>query len=307
MAGAYKNDSYRTSGGTPAANAFKKAREVLSTAPHTAPDGQIYHQAVIYIGDGMANYFLDSGVNNADDVCPDVNPVSLRWVTVRCQTGVTASGKLRPITAMIDQANQLKQENPYTTIYAIGMAGVNPTGISEVASSPDDFFTANDSQTLKSTLFQIKGLEGKHCIEAGASGSGYVDSIQPQHYAELLPPYDTPAGVYGYMYLYDANGQPLPPEQHKVPVVQEMIGGSSRLTWSLPPEHGLAPGNYIATAWIGYKGDDGVSRVYDTFLDPTTKIYVKSMPFVVRPSSTEVVVDRFYLDLDPAAGVCSAP
>ncbi|HEU5013208.1 MAG TPA: hypothetical protein VFT66_11790, partial [Roseiflexaceae bacterium] len=59
MAGAYKNDSYRTSGGTPAANAFKKAREVLSTAPHTAPDGQIYHQAVIYIGDGMANYFLD--------------------------------------------------------------------------------------------------------------------------------------------------------------------------------------------------------------------------------------------------------
>ncbi len=280
-AGTYNNDPYRTQGGTPGADGLQEASKSLSIAPSTAPDGRDYKPVIIYLTDGMANFFLDgSSPNNADDICGDVSPVSARWVTAKCQTGTTASGKLRPISAMIDQANKIKQSNSDVVLYTVGMSQMDPAGLPQVASSPNNFYPVTNPDGIKSILFQIKGEITGPCQEAGASGSGYIDVIKPANWPNPLPNAGDPT-VVGYVELYDQNMNLLPSDIARQPIRHKTVGGNDHLTWSLPQGKGLAPGNYIAKAWIYYKGDDGVTRVYDTFLNQSTLKYEKTMAFSV--------------------------
>lgn len=308
-AGTYNNDPYRTQGGTPGADGLQEAAKSLNIAPSTAPDGRTYKPVIIYLTDGMANFFLGGGVNNADDICSDVNPVSARWVTARCQTGKTSSGKLRPIDAMIDQANKIKQSNPNVVLYTVGMSQIDPAGLPQVASSPSNFYPVTNPDGIKSILFQIKGEVTGPCQESGASGSGYIDAIKSANWPSPLPNAGDPT-IVGYVELYDQNMNLLPSDIARQPIRHESIGGNDHLAWSLPQGKGLAPGNYIAKAWIYYKGEDGITRVYDTFLDQSTKKYQKTMAFSVSYKGVlgnELVIDRMYLDLDPSKGVCAAP
>jgi hypothetical protein len=210
---------------------------------------------------------------------------------------------------MIDQANKIKKSNSNVVLYTVGLSKFDPAGLPQVASSPSNFYPVTDPDGVKSILFQIKGEVTGPCQEAGASGSGYIDAIKAANWPSPLPNAGDPT-VVGYVELYDQNMNILPSDVARQPIRHETIGGNDHLTWSMPQGKGLAPGNYIAKAWIYYKGDDGVTRVYDTFLNQSLKTYQKTMAFSVSYKSVlgnELVIDRMYLDLDPAKGVCAAP
>lgn len=266
-AGTYNSDPYRTSGGTPGAQALQATRNLLnaSNKPQRSPDGRKYKNVIIYLTDGMANVFLDGSGNDGQYKCPGMNQEQTKS-TAKCQIGQLPSGKLLPITAMIDQADKIKAEHDDIVIYTIGMAGVDPAGLPQVATSPSTSYTANQPGVLNSILFDIKGQVSEACQENGLSGAVAVGKVKPQNFANDLPAPNTLSGdVYGYVYLYDDKGQPLPDNLYRHPITQEKTG---HLSWEMPEGTGLAPGSYKMSAWIGYKSEqDDRSRIYTKIED----------------------------------------
>lgn len=301
QAGMYNNDPYRTSGGTPGADAMKATRDLLKAGnkPKTSPDGRAYKNVIIYLTDGMANVFLGGAGNTARDICSDISPEESKS-TARCQLDVTSDGKLRPITAMIDQADKMKQENSDLVIYTIGMAGVDEAGLPQVASSPSNFYAANQPGVLDSILLNIKGRESAACVESGASGAGYQSKIDSQNKAQFSGTYALPDGVYGYVYLFDDKQQPLPGDQYKHAITMDSTG---LLAWAMPEGKGLAPGNYIMNAWLGFKGSDGQSRIYSVLENQSTLKQTNNVPFSVSYTNvlgSEFIAPAAYLNLDGA-------
>jgi hypothetical protein len=305
LTGSVNNDPYRTDGLAPSATGFAAAAQVLATAPITSPiSGETYERNVIFLTDSVANVFLDGERNFALDIAacagnPDVINIAA------CQVGATATGRLRPLSALIDQANALKQSDHAPTIYVVALAGVDETGLRNVASqSMAPFFSASTNPgDLQAILDDITtNITYGDCIPAG--GNQWVDQIDAQHTPSFPPPNTLPDGVFGYVYLYDENGLPLPDGQHTLPLVQDPLSGT--LIFELPQSQGLAPGVYQLQAFAGYKGEDGVSRVYDGLFDPNTELINTSQVFVFDPSSAlgpVIPLSPVYLDL--RGSVCS--
>jgi hypothetical protein len=134
--GAYQHEPYRTAGEAPSASALFKARQLLGQMPRTAPNGLPYGQPlVIFITDSVANRYLKANggwENRPNDTCPNV---PFADDIASCQVGYTSSipPVPKPITAMILQADLLKQG---ATVYVIVLAGVDDTGLTNVASAP---------------------------------------------------------------------------------------------------------------------------------------------------------------------------
>jgi len=141
--GAYQHEPYRTAGEAPSASALFKARQLLAEMPRTAPNGVPYGQPiVIFITDSVANRFLKGNggwENRPNDTCPNV---PFADDIASCQIGYTSTNPPlpKPITAMLLQADQLKQS---ATVYVIALAGVDEAGLKEAASAPNyPFFSA---------------------------------------------------------------------------------------------------------------------------------------------------------------------
>jgi hypothetical protein len=136
--GSYRHEPYRTAGEAPSASALFKARQLLAEMPQTAPNGVPYGTpVVIFITDSVANRFLKANggwEHRPNDTCPNV---PFADDIAMCQIGYTSTTPPlpKPITAMLLQADQLMQSA--AVVYVIALAGVDETGLKEVASAPN--------------------------------------------------------------------------------------------------------------------------------------------------------------------------
>lgn len=300
--GRINSDRGRTSGGTPGANGVAQARNVLETAPNKAPNGKEYKKVVIYLTDGVANqWFPNGGRNDATDICPGYGGDKAQNVAF-CQIGITDGGRMRPITAMIDQADQLRADDEKTAVFSVALGPVDATGLNRVASGDDYSYQARSPGDLTRIFNQIyQAIEGP-CV---ASSERAINRILDENKPDLAKFPNLSADVLGYVYLYDQNEQPLPTDKGILPIRQDEKGV---LSFSVPPEKGLAPGTYIMKAYVGYKGKDGVSRQYDSIIDQSTLKPLASWSFVLTPSDTlgkVVPLKPVFLDLPPGTNVCN--
>ncbi|NOK63508.1 MAG: hypothetical protein GFH27_549371n7 [Chloroflexi bacterium AL-W] len=198
-------------------------RKVLDEAPEQTADGRPYEKRVIFITDGVTNVFLNGQMNNARDICPEI-PSNEALNTPRCQIGTTANGMLRPITAMIDQSDQMKVENPGVSIYAIALAQFDTTGLNEVVSTPRMLYRASNADIV-GPIIDFINVREHVCVPASGDPVDRVseESVVDNPAAFGLPDSDT----LGYV-----------------------------------TEQGLAPGTYKIEGFVAYKGQDGVDRRY---------------------------------------------
>lgn len=323
-AGTYKSNQYLTFGGTPGPSALNKAATILqSSPPPPAANGQAYKHAVIYMTDGVANLFLHGAVNYAKDICPEYNGDVRALSTPRCQYDPPPDYKpntqhgMRPITAMIDEAGKMKANISNLQLFVVALGQVDVLGLDEVASDPKLVFPARSPDLVSQVLAQIKAKAEGPCIEN--TSADWVSHIDTAHTANL-PTLNLPSGVYGYIYLYDANFTPvsLPwtgpgsdprgAATNAMPITQD--GVSQQLSYSLPTQNGLIPGTYYMNGYVGYlaKSPDGddVSRVYDQIKPGLTSQQYAS--FTLTPSDVlgaTVVLDPLRLLLANDKTVCS--
>lgn len=323
-AGTYKGNQYLTYGGTPGPSALNKAAAILQSSPPPAPaNGQAYKHAVVYLTDGVANIFLDGTTNYAKDICPEYNGGAAALSTPRCQYDPPPDYRpnsqhgMRPITAMIAEAGKMKNSSDSLQLFVVALGQVNALGLDEVASDPKLVFPARSPDLVSRVLAEIKAKAEGPCIEN--TNPDWVSHIDQGH-IPTLPNLTLPSGVYGYVYLYDANftpvslpwtGQGADPRgaaTNAIPITQDGVG--EQLSYSLPTQNGLIPGSYYYNGYVGYKAaapdGDGVSRIYDQIKPGlTTQQYAS---FTLTPSQVlgaSVVLDPLRLLLAGDKVVCN--
>jgi hypothetical protein len=305
--GSYQNDPYKTLGSASNVIALQKACDLLAMTPGVAPNGQPYKQVVIMLTDSVANVFLNGFTNTARDICANLSEQQALRTADPCQIGVTADGTLRPISAMIDVANSLKAEHPNVALYVLGLAHVDQTGLSQVASAPSLFYSVIQPAQIDAILNDIQSQNGSAvCTPAG--GNQWVDSIDPAHLPDLSIFPNLSDTVVGYTYIYQVNSvTPL------VTLPIQRDPASSKISFLLPPpdqDHpnaGIAPGTYEMMAYVGYKGNDQIPRQYDYFNNPSSLNPASRIMFTITSSGLSgpiIPIDPLFLDLAPAAHVC---
>src|SRR5439155_5204688 len=109
-------------------------------------------------------------------------------------------------------------------------------------------------------------------------GNTWQPTIAPDQVGNVPPPQGPLAyPTVGYSYLYDENGHSLP--NGKAPI--EVDPQSGRLSYRYD---NLAPGIYQLKAFVGYKGKDSLSRVYNMILAPNTQTLDDSITFQLKAS-----------------------
>ena len=291
-AGAVNNDPYRTSGLTPSAVGLAAGHQALDSAPPTSPaTGEAYRKVVIFMTDGVANVFRDGTYNNGGKNCGSE--------VASCHVGYTNSNPPvpKPITAMALEATSLKQK---ATIYTIALADVDQTGLPDTASAPNfPFFSHARVGSDLSGIFASISTDVKSgpCQPAKVVGDGWQYTIAQENAAELS---GLTYPIVGYVFLYDQSGNPLPNGKNKAPIQVDAQSGNLIYQFS-----DLAPGTYQMEAYVGYKGADGISRVYQLIFNPNTQTSDTRITFNIDPSETlGRVVAMPLLQLDMSGSVC---
>jgi hypothetical protein len=307
--GAYNNDPYKTSGGTPGPQALDKASKMFLTSNGyvtKAPNGADYKPVVIYLTDGVANYFLDGTSNTARDICGSMSVAAALNTADPCQLGTTAGGTERPITKMITIANNMKANVNGISIYAVGLAQAPSTGLPRVANDPSMYFAANQGGYVQSILSTIQAqVTGDTCTPSG--GYAWLQQIDSAH-----TPASPPApgnGVFGYAYVYDVGGG-IP--KYTLPIQHDAASGNLSFAIAPPDPNnaastGITPGTYEMEAYVDYKGDDGTTRQYDYFINPNSLSESHRISFQVTSANTigaSVPLPPIFMDLQSTVSVC---
>jgi len=289
-----------------------QARQLIAASPDTsATDGREFKKVVIFLTDGVANYFKNTSnpasghtwfgwLNDSQDNA-SCKSLSGHTEIPSCQIGMTNSNPAYepPITAMASEAREIKNlNNGNTVIYVVALAGVPATGLSTDVASQATFpyySEAPDPSQVQQIFDAINdSVENPTCIPAG--GANWVGSIDGAHTitssrANYSLPADT--SIFGYVYLKDQNGATL----QSSPITDQ----NGQLSYSFT---NVAPGNnYKLEAFVGYKGDDTptpISRVYSSILLPDLS-HSPSRALRVDASQTlnsVVPIDPLFLDLN---------
>lgn len=310
--GTTNGDPYLTTGGTASATGLDTARELLAYAPKTSFDGRDFKQVVLFMTDGVANYFLKpSGnpggfgwFNDAHD-----NPAcKSRWDVndaAECQIGQTATNPSidRPITAMVNAAAAIRQLSAGMIVHAIALGDFNTAGVPDVASQPIFPYYAQALQPSQVDAI-LQGIDESGttiCVpQGGTTWLGTIDAahtiVDPATRAAANLPDDL--AVYGFAYLSAENGQLL----QRSAIRHAAATGTLGYTFT-----NLAPGTYVLQAYIGYRGDDlpaPVARIYASILLPDLSHDTRRV-FTVAPARPDVGIvplEPAYLDL--SGNVC---
>jgi hypothetical protein len=139
-------------------------------------------------------------------------------------------------------------------------------------------------------------IENGQCIpRGGAAWLGAIDSAHTITDTLQRVQFGLPAdlSVYGYAYLYDANGQAL----QTVSIQHDPKSGILSYKYT-----SLAAGVYSEAAYVAYQGDDRptrITRIYDWILFPSLS-HDTSLTFSLTPSQalgSTIPLDPLYLDL----------
>jgi hypothetical protein len=305
---------YKSRGGTPGPDALATAATMFQSSKGydpTAGNGKTFRPVLIYLTDGVANVFQSSGIglgdgatNDARDICASITAAQARNTADPCQLGTTSSGRARPITAMVNIANAMKANNPELAIYTIGLGPVPATGLPRVATSPDMYFSAGTGDYVQGILDTIQAqVTGATCAATG--GYSWLNSIDGSHAPTGAPFSGLGSGVYGQVFIYEPGaGTP----KYTLPInLDQSINADGRLGYSIAG--GVTPGNYEMEAYVGYRGEDGVTRSYDWFINPSSLNEAHRIPVSVTSASTlggSVPMPPIFMDLRSTVNVCPA-
>ncbi|MEM8531767.1 MAG: vWA domain-containing protein, partial [Chloroflexota bacterium] len=297
------SEPYNTTGGTSGAQAMRLTGQLLEQAPDKAPDGREYRDVVIYLTDGVANVFMDGNQNDARDICGHMPANQARNTPDPCQLDSTNGGELRPITALIAEATNIRQNNPGMDLFVVAMAHFDSTGLNQVASSPETVYKANQAGVVDDIFRAINDqVEGGQCTAYDSDPTSDIAG----HEVGSLDGYPVPQGGHGYVTIRDAAGDVLPNGKGRLPIVYDPATGG--LVYSIPPEDGITPGDYSISAYVNYRGPDGVARTYEWIVSATDPDGTRSQSFNIPKEnfSGSHQVDTLLLDLNPDATLCGA-
>jgi hypothetical protein len=299
-AGAVAGDPFRTAGEAPIASALYRARQLVAQIPPNDQNGQPYHIQSIVLSDSVANSFLigDGGwLYDPATTCPGVEfPEDM----ASCYIGYTSAQPPipKPITAMIQQADLLK---PLATIFVVALAGVDQTGLPNVASAPNfPYFASADSADMLTGALDSMVSDTIHYTCMPQGGTTWFNTIDAAHLPD--PSAGIPglsATVVGYVYLYDQEGNALPGDLRQVPVRRDPQTGYLSYTAA----H-LAPGTYQLAAMVAYKGDDGATRAYPALYNPYTATTDQRLVFTLGSNTGADPLTMTPLYLDVNGSVC---
>ncbi|GAB4189796.1 MAG: hypothetical protein OHK0022_02220 [Roseiflexaceae bacterium] len=280
-AGKTSGDPFLVRGGAPIATGLYRARQVLASAPTTAPNGQTYEQVVLMMTDSVANFYRDTAngryvpsnipvgwENKAQDQYPRCEiSYSER---VDCQAGFadTTMGKIaRPLTAMVNEGIELQKT---AEVYVVALAGVDATGLPFVASIPEYpwFAPANQGSSLPLVLSAI------YDMITSVEQPEWVDQIDAPHAPDpaILPGVD--ATTFGVVTLKGPGSV-----TRTAPIQTDPASGTLAYGFE-----GLAPGSYTLSAWVGYKGNDGITRRYELLTDASRVEIGLSLTITLPPT-----------------------
>lgn len=292
--GAYNSDPYLTKGGTPSAVGIARATQIVAASPATAPSGEKYKRVAIFLTDGVANVFRNGTWNNAGGCGSEV---------ASCHVGYTDSNPrmAKPVTAMALEAADLK---PYLhdtngNLYVIAMAGIDETGLRDVASQGGGpFFSTAESGAELNAIFAdiVQDVKYGQCSPQG--GTDWENTIAQENAADIpgsLRAADYP--TVGRIFMYNESGTQL--------VAQTDIkvdAQTGRLSYSFGE---VAPGIYQIKAFVGYLGPDDKARPYKLIFNSSTETASDSTVFELQASQSLGTVVSKEIRLDMDGSVCA--
>jgi len=177
--------------------------------------------------------------------------------------------------------------------------------LKSVASAPNrPFFSSSQNGTDLQDIFDSIATDVKDGNCVPSDNQGWQRSIEDAQLGDVPPP-NGPLSypVVGKAYLYNQNGGTLPNGKGLGTVQVDPQSGN--LTYHFD---NLTPGTYQVKAFVAFRGDDDISRIYDQIYNPNTAVIDNSLTVVVDPSTalgTVIPMKSMYLDL--AGSVCPAP
>lgn len=323
------SDPNSSSGGTPGGAGVKLAIDLLDKAPVNAPDGKQYKRVIIYLTDGVTNTWIDgkSPKPNGEAfndyinlMCPGVTNADVIGNTAECQINKPSvaypngwSSISMPITQMTDQTDILKalyrSQDIDLQIFTLAIGTSPGTGLDKMASESSLAYKVSDPTAVESIFQRINIIAEGSCF---ADSGSWVSSIAPANEPDpnvFTDPKNRPDPankVFGYVYLYDQFGKALTNVQNKLPITVDTQGN---LTFALAANEGLVPGKYQMSAFVGYKGLDGVTRSYDSILNDHQTYGQKMVSFTVTESDglgskAGIVLPPVFLDLAADKKLC---
>jgi hypothetical protein len=287
--GAVNGDKYKTDGRTPSSVGIARGSQEFGAAPTKSPvTNEIYKRVAIFMTDGVANIRRNGEEESYKDEPGCGSEIA------SCNVG-DENGVLLPITAALAEADTLKQ---YAQVYAIAMAGVDETGLSNIASAPNaPFYSTSQNGGDLQTIFNSIATDVKEgtCVPKMATWEQTMDEAEVGNH--------NPAVTYptvGYVYLTTENGGALPNGQGKAPI--QVNPESGRLFYRVD---GLPPGTYQLRASLAYKGEDNTSRIYSVIYSKVTETSDTSTTIIVDPTKAlGSVIPMGTISLDLNGTVC---
>jgi hypothetical protein len=288
-AGAFGNNPYLSKGGTNGAAAFYRAAAILrETNSDVEFNGETftYENRLVYVTDGVSNIFLNAdaadlygGVSSFDtferlSFCYNLGDAVIEEAP--CQTtngGGRYLGVDRPLTQVTKQAQEVQN---FSEVFVVAIGSFSTVGLLPVATVPDYFFVA-------STLEVSNGSTNIDAFfdEVAAAGST-IGACRPVLGAEtnkiLAARAITQPGL-----TYPQVGEVVLRRGNNTYRAAVRAAADGTLSYSFA-NGSLPPGLYLLSAYVGYRGDDNVGRVYTDTLDPQQADVVAELPVTVAAS-----------------------
>ncbi len=281
-----KSPSYLTSGGTAGADGMWKAFELIKASDFPAeyiPTGSTTKQdnrrVIIYMTDGVSNSMFNSNATNPfrPECAGLTNQINIAF----CNIGFAADGRELPIQSML-RISQEMHRDMYNRGYddfrffVLAMGRFDTTGLSDVATSPSDFYDARNVGAIAAFLKRIsneikydacmvrEAKPGEEVRSAGGSNTpdgGAADYLRGLVGADR---YNADAAAFGTIYGYAIIRKTDDSITVFAPVIQN---NQNQLHFRIDPnsDNALTPGRYTLRVEVGYKGRDGVTRIYNQF------------------------------------------
>jgi len=245
-AGMVDGDPYMTAGATPSAVALARASQVFGSAPRYL-GSQEYRRVLIFVTDGVANVLRNGMQNNYGPGC------EIGAENVGCQWGeIPGSPPIpKPLTALALEADALKESYILPSegaVYVVALAGIDQSGLDQVASQPDYVYSATQAGSLQAIFnnIQANAIFGQCTPSAGPERDSMAGSEVP---TDLRPELSNQR--VGKVTLTDATGATREAWITADPQTR-------RLSYAF---NNVPPGQYTLKAWLGYRApEDNVSR-----------------------------------------------